>query len=366
MSSNSSKKLVQLTFVVVAFYIVISIVLYVCLEAVEDDAIVTATTSVVAAGFPSAKKDVGGKKKFEMVPVTTERFNRKSYSSGSSVRSEFEKRYPPDDVDRVRAAVEALRVKAPDTQPNMPYDIYNCPETPPAGYPMTWKLSRQILKDWNPKDTEIPTRVYHGLCVFEWDRDMSKAEAYRAAEVPFVVQNSPEVLWASERWNSPGYLQKMVGKEPQRTEHSSTAHLMYWKSLPKDRVPPGWVPPSENVEMTIDKFMEHATEMELHKTDQLNREHWYFRLNGVDKGKNSYLYDELPIFLPGEEPTFYMIDPDEARGINCRFGMRGTHVRLRFIVSFYDSQGLPHFRLVASCYPFVGNMAIAHYDSSLK
>jgi hypothetical protein len=341
---NSPRKLAQLALAAVVFYIVVSVVLYVCLEAVEDD---MNATGEFGAAFPSRTvldnvrpwipwEDGAGRKQFKMVPIAPKGFQREKYnrgggaerSSGSiSVRAEFEKRFPPGDLDRIRKSVEGLRVRSPDSQPSMPYDVYDCPDTPPAGYPMTWKLARQILKDWNPKDTEIPTQIYQGLCVFDWDRDRSKAEAYRAAEVPFVVQNSPEILRASERWNSGGYLQKLVGKAPQRTEHSATAHLMYWKPHPRDRAPPGWTPPSENIEMTIDEFLKRAQEMEDDVHDQLNREHWYFRLNGSYRGKNSYLYDELPIFVPGDEPTFYMIDPGEARGINCRLGMRGENGR---------------------------------------
>jgi Cupin-like domain len=322
--------------VVMGLYLAVSIVLYVCLEAVDDEnnrnnasvsyfGIENNLISRVSRMNGSSAERTG-----------IENFRRSGDRQGlgrsvvrsqgsSAARSEFEKLHPPDDMNRIRAAVAALRVPPPETQPDVPYDIYNCPaEGPPKGYPMTWRLSKQILKDWNPKDTEIPSRIYHGLCVFDWDRDQQTAEIYRRADVPFVVQNNPEVMRASERWNAPGYLQRMIGDAPQRTEHSSTSHLMYWKNHPRDNPPPGWKPPSDNVEMTIDQFLERAAEMERHKDDQLHREHWYFRLNGSYRGKNSYLYEELPIFVAGDKPSFYMVDPAEARGINCRLGMRGN------------------------------------------
>lgn len=348
-SSSKPQTLAILALVVVFLYVLISVVLYVCLEAVHeeraqpDDAFLPPMKKKKKNQHADSADTDGRPQHFNLRPLSSERIDSPlarnkeqkvesrgdgwlkllSSSSSTSVRSRFETQFPPTDMVRVRATIDALRIQQPHTKPNMPYNVYQCPDTPPTGYPMTWLLSSHILKDWNPKDTEIPTEIYQGLCVFDWDRDKVKAETYREADVPFVIQNNPEVLRASERWNHPGYLREMIGPEPQHTEYSKSAHLMYWKDRGKNH-PPGWKPPSKNIVTTFDEWLILAEEMEHHKNDQLHRDHYYFRLNGSYKGSNSYLYDELPIFRAGDDPSFYMIDPSAARGINCRFGMRGN------------------------------------------
>ena len=41
-----------------------------------------------------------------------------------------------------------------------------------------------------------------------------------------------------------------------------------------------------------------------------------------DAGSSEYLYDELPYFQP--KPSLYVVEPNEQKGIHCRFGMRGV------------------------------------------
>ena len=61
------------------------------------------------------------------------------------------------------------------------------------------------------------------------------------------------------------------------------------------------------------------------------RLNWYYwRLNAfveqVDQDEMSKMtFDDMPFFDPRkeEESKFYLVDPTDQRGINCRFGMRG-------------------------------------------
>lgn len=70
------------------------------------------------------------------------------------------------------------------------YDIYNCPEEPPAGYPFEWKLVDEVLDNWAVNDIEhTPSKIHQGLCVFDFEKDYEKAVRYRKAELPFVVVN---------------------------------------------------------------------------------------------------------------------------------------------------------------------------------
>jgi hypothetical protein len=122
--------------------------------------------------------------------------------------------------------VAAMDVHHSDT---VPYDVYDCPLEPPAGYPFAWRL-RDVLANWSPDVTEPPptTRIHHGLCVFDHATHYRHALAYRDAELPFVVANDPDVAAAVERWNQPGYLRAMLGDVRHRCEYSENNHFMYY------------------------------------------------------------------------------------------------------------------------------------------
>ncbi len=246
-----------------------------------------------------------------------------------SVRQQFEKDHPPDDLPRIRAHVAKLHTPhkfAPHVIAN--YDVRNCPDQPPDNYPVAWN-TLEVLRNWNPDDVEEvdwPREIYQGLCVFDWERDLSKAEAYRNAELPFVVQNHPDLLRASERWSTPNYLHELVGAEPQRNEHSLNNHLMFWRVHHLSVIPKGWEKPTDEIELKFSDWYAKATSLQS-QPNQTAKEHWYFRLNGYYSNGHApeaheYLYDELPIFVPKPD-NFFMVEPREERGINCRFGMKG-------------------------------------------
>jgi hypothetical protein len=243
------------------------------------------------------------------------------------------------------------------------YDIYNCPHDPVPGYPYAWPILT-VLDNWSPDDVAIPDVIYQGLCVFDFVKDYDKALNYRNKEVPFVVQNDPEVTRTVERWNYPGYIADLLKGVRHRTEYSANNHFMYalpksdlkraakkkgkkWNQIPKD-----WTPPTEQLRMTYIEWLEHANitveqqhkkieHEELQKGDDEsddgeyvaapNQEHWYFRLIGCgltgqngqcDKGSSEYLFDELPFFQPVD--NLYMTDGGQQKGIHCRFGMKGV------------------------------------------
>jgi hypothetical protein len=272
---------------------------------------------------------------------SSKNFNRRSWES---LRQQFEKDHPPNDIKRIRAEVDKLLTSHEFVpHPNPSYDVYNCPDTPPVNYPYAWN-SLEVLQNWNPDDVEEsdwPHTLYQGLCVFDWDRDFTKAETYRKAEVPFVVQHHPDLLRASERWNTPGYLQELIGSEPQRNEHSLNNHLMFWRVHRMSVIPKGWEKPTDEVELNFTDWYTKATALQSQRSNQTLQEHWYFRLNGYYNNGNvpeahEYLYDELPMFVPDDKTRdrqFFMVDPKEERGINCRFGMKGIIAENHFDVA---------------------------------
>lgn len=221
----------------------------------------------------------------------------------------------------------------------VPYDIFNCPDEPPEGYPYAWNLL-EILKAWPPDDPNPRPQVYQGLCVFDFEKDQEKALAYREEELPFVVRNDPEVLRTVQRWNDPEYMHRMLEGVRHRAEYSESNHFMYWNPprggkkknnrFAKDRGLKDWQQPTEMIRMTYEEWLAKANTTD---DSQLGPEmpHWYFRLIGCgetgpegqcDRGSSEYLFDELTFFQPRE--TLYMVEPGEQKGIHCRFGMRGV------------------------------------------
>jgi hypothetical protein len=277
---------------------------------------------------------------------------RRADKRGPTTRQLFEQDHSPSDTQRIHDFIDSLRDHDFDKRQqraDLSYDIYNCPEDPPPGYPMAWKVL-DVLNHWNVDETAVPsTPVYQGLCVFDWNTEQEKATNYRAKEQPFIVRNHPGVMASAERWNTPGYLDKLLGSKPQRSEHGTTNHLMFWRTIapdqqhlvPKDATfPPGWTPPTDFVNLTYQEWLEKAQNLEENSkgTSQAQKEHFYFRINAF-QGLNRFLYDEMPFFDPirhkefmaNQDPNaFLTVDASEHRGINCRFGQKGLVAEMHF------------------------------------
>jgi hypothetical protein len=155
------------------------------------------------------------------------------------------------------------------------------------------------------------------------------------------------VAAATERWNTPGYVEEMLGDAEYRAEYSDNNHFMYWNpgkkkkgshtitgDRYKHKTPAHWTNPTEMIKMTYTDWLEHAnvTDESLLGPDQ---PHWYFRLIGCGEMINSpmgkgqchppsdYLFDELTFFQPRPD-LLYMVEPEQQKGIHCRFGMKGV------------------------------------------
>jgi len=72
------------------------------------------------------------------------------------------------------------------------------------------------------------------------------------------------------------------------------------------------------------------------------RNYYYFRLNADLKSASTdpmspsaFIYEQLPFFDPTKRKSseFYIVDPHQERGINCRFGMRGVTAANHFDMS---------------------------------
>ena len=315
----------------------------------------------------------------------------------AKLRLEMDTNILPVNHDRSLAFAQSQRMAQFTTKSMEPhhsdqimYDIHNCPHSPPPGYPLyvfivvscgialvgqtdgntfqqlmqdnsqpkhsfsffpnsEWHLT-QILEDWPANQMEIPDQIHQGLCVFDYQKDYAKALNYRNLELPFVVENDPEVARTVERWHQPGYVEKMVGPNVRhRAEYNKNNHFLFAtpaggngvrakraqeKRLAKLKDNQGRhaqlqneAMVAETLRMTYGDWLKHANVTNVGPDD----EHWYFRLIGCgfmgadgdcDYGSTEALFDELPFFQP--KANLYIGDPEEQKGIHCRFGMEGV------------------------------------------
>lgn len=264
----------------------------------------------------------------------------------AQLRQEYDDEHPDDEM-RTRMAVLNLHQRTYTPIQNDAYDVYHCPETPPPDYPFAWNIL-EILEHWPPDDATPREQVFQGLCVFDYHRDYTKAQTYRNAELPFVLQGDPSVQTTVERWNTPGYMEQLMGDVPHRTEYSPNNHFMYWVPPPKNKInskplklrkgkkapyrvekPDNWTQPTEMMRLRYTDWVHHANVTD----DKLgpNQPHWYYRLIGCgymsdgkcDTDSSEYLFDELPWFQPKQD-LLYVVEPSRQRGIHCRFGMKGV------------------------------------------
>jgi hypothetical protein len=104
----------------------------------------------------------------------------------------------------------------------------NCPDEPPIGYRFAWKLLKIIIH-WPANDPEPRTQIFQSLCVFNYVKDYKKAKCYRGAEVPFVVKGDPKVAKTVKRWNTPHYVDALLGHVVKHDiDYTVTNHFLYW------------------------------------------------------------------------------------------------------------------------------------------
>lgn len=269
----------------------------------------------------------------------------------SILREELDSRLENTPV-RHRYNFEPIRVDGDDV---VPYDVFNCPEEPPQGYPYAWKIL-DILDAWPPDDPTPRAEIHQGLCVFDYQTEKEKAYTYRDANLPFVVQNDPRVLRTARRWNDLEYMNEMMGLEEKWGVHySESNHFMFWRNdthsraansvfseVVKRKFQDGWNSPTQKLKMTFQEWTEKALSLPEASTisSGIPMPHWYLMLNSNDcntkpRGekeepskmdaicrRGTFLDDELP-FLNQSQTSLYIVEANKTNTpIECRFGMR--------------------------------------------
>jgi len=256
----------------------------------------------------------------------------------------FHKEIPQHQRKELYNYVQSIRNPYYESHPNVlqniSYDIYNCPDYPPKHYPLEYSIM-DILHNWNPNDTVFSNnnihhydgrpKIYSTICRFNFQNKdhLYKAFNYRQAEVPFILRDDPSILQVVQNWNKPGYLSKILNDNgpKYKTEYSTSNHLMFYRESSKRKSPTDWEPPISTVKLTYDEWVEKASQ----SIDEMGptKPHWYFRVNAKStKEEGNFLFNELPFFQSKE--NFYIVDENDTRGINCRFGMNGNIAEAHF------------------------------------
>lgn len=336
-SSIAAARIFRLLLLFVGFLVLVVVIVYTRLEGIDDDDIVASATRLHGAtrnrGRPhQVRHTPTGNRHHRQQSDTSEKLQEFAQSQAETreerqrtqthtARELFEKSHPPTDKARWQSFVADLRRGEPVSEPIHGYDILDCPLDPPDNYPFAWSLM-EVLNNWKANETSaLPSKIYQGLCVFDWETDQDKARNYRNKDLPFVLHNFPEAVMTAERWNTPGYMEQMINQKPPQTKKKKD-HRHHIANTNNQ----------ETQATFYTKWLKRAQSVMEAPTQEAG-DPWYFRLSVMLQGDTSYLYEELPFFDPSKGKSFTMVDPDHHRGINCRFGMKGIVSQ-----SHYDAQ----------------------------
>jgi hypothetical protein len=176
-------------------------------------------------------------------------------------------------------------------------------------------------------DTTVPPFHYNSLCYFDYETESHKALNYRAADVPYLLYNVPDINKVVDNWQSLDHMKKFFDSTDSHVEISAYHnHFLYFHGkdthhLFHNRSGTGpWIPPTTTEEMTFSQWYDTLT-TELQKPFS-QRKYYYFRSDQTSL--SDPLYNELPFYHPSHPLSSYFLqDKEQARGIHCRFGMPG-------------------------------------------
>lgn len=195
-----------------------------------------------------------------------------------------------------------------------------------ATYPKYERFDH-VIERWNPDDSELPVTFTETLQHFDYSKpeERAMAQKYRDEEVPFKLYNVPEVDAVSLKWTDE-YLQRNLDAFGFRVERSANNHFMFYHANKNVK------PPSDIVRMSFNEFRELARVADTEKLDSEQPHHYISTGTGrYDKDSDNFFTRDMKFFST-HKPNFFITSPKENKGIQCRFGMRGTNA-----ASHYDT-----------------------------
>eukprot|EP00903_Cladosiphon_okamuranus_P015105 g13972.t1 len=197
-----------------------------------------------------------------------------------------------------------------------PLESFPCPDVPGPDYPSEWPLL-DLLENWNPRNASaVPPRHFLGVCRFDYLTELHKARAYALSEVPFVVNNVPELDRAVQEWSDPVKLAAALENHLYSIDVSSTNRFLYYGKRSLDR-PPGWRPPTWRVTDTFGAWLQCALGACEHMDHSLaeydlSDEHADSSGMASDQSLDFYLHQS-------PDPSLEGLRPDESAGIGETF-----------------------------------------------
>lgn len=196
---------------------------------------------------------------------------------------------------------------------------------------------KDLMEIWPQDDLDHPpATIEEDLIHFDYNKphELEAARKFRDAKLPFKLVNVPEVVAAGGKWTDE-YLtinfDGEIGSNGPRSKGScqeSPDNFFAFHQREKWRVETLGLPPTRSNHWTYAKWAQHARyadKVGLNATQP----HFYFE-SGVDKEERhkdkkrwSFVSRDLPSFTSPSE-TFFVFEPDEQKGIQCRFGERGV------------------------------------------
>lgn len=206
-------------------------------------------------------------------------------------------------------------------------------EVPTRGYPQLDKLG-DILKRYPQDDVDNPPQPFvEKLLHFNYSNptERAAAERFRTAELPFKVYDVPDIpttLWTDEYVTQNFDRSSHQGPRAHGTAQESPNNFFAFFT------PEGWIPeemgppPTRNNDWNYETWANHAKYAD-HVGLDFDQPHFYWQA-GVPKTERhqaqstwTFISRDLPM-LSSPTATFFIFEPEEQKGIQCRFGERGV------------------------------------------
>eukprot|EP00977_Amphora_coffeiformis_P007563 scaffold1663_cov171-Amphora_coffeaeformis.AAC.18 len=211
-------------------------------------------------------------------------------------------------------------------------DKYQYPplmEEPPTtgGYPKMLPLG-DLMHAWD-QDTDNKGVITETLLHFDFSdpKEMVVAKKFRDAMLPFKIYNVPELARATNLWTDEYVAQGMEERNLGMCQESPNNFFTFF-GLPKWNEISMGLPPTNYNDFKYQKWSQHAIYADS-KSLGADRPHFYWQVGVKAEERHqpkelwSFISRDLPSFS-SNETNFITFNPDEQKGIQCRFGERGV------------------------------------------
>jgi hypothetical protein len=239
-------------------------------------------------------------------------------------------------------------------------------------YPVL-RPTREIFDIWGADEIQGTTHTPEGdIARFNWSdpQERAAAETYKACELPFKVCKGvsaldlfvcmsllgafltlpaaffflaqfygvPELDEVTALWTDDYLSEKMPTSIYTVLRSESSRFMWYDKRLRKDEmmaqdptVPEDWLTPPTDIDpkMAYPEWSRLAREADALGLGP-DSPHWYLEAQAPKKGsEGNFIYEDLGLFRAVPD-SFWVPEPEQNRGIQCRLGMRGITAASHF------------------------------------